>query len=151
MKNFKKVFILRSLKGFTIIELLVVIAIISILTSLVLVSVSSARYKANIAATEKSLSPYRGAVSLCCNSGGTLISGGNGGGNVCNPALLSPAFTYLTASQLGVSQVYWSVGTNCTGATPTLRVYFEGHPACNGSSSDYWIIREGQIILPTSC
>ena len=50
-------------KGFTLIELLVVISIISLLSSVVLSSLSSARNKAKIATTKAELNQLRNAIS----------------------------------------------------------------------------------------
>jgi type IV pilus assembly protein PilE len=88
----------RFNKGFTLIELLVVIAIIGILSSIILVSLNSARNKGRDASAKGSLSSARTAAEIYYD---TYNNYGNTGTGACEDTDVATLITAAKAQTTG--------------------------------------------------
>ena len=93
MRKQQKGLILSSAKGFTLIELLVVIAIIGILSTIVMVSLNTARTKANDAAIRAGLEQVRAVAELFYDAGSTYA-----GITTANPANMAVIATSIASN-----------------------------------------------------
>ena len=82
-------------RGFTLIELLVVIAIIGVLSSVVLVSLNTARYKANDAKRRSDLQSLQTALEIYYNTHGAYPSTGGAWYGVSSPASIQSANNWI--------------------------------------------------------
>jgi prepilin-type N-terminal cleavage/methylation domain-containing protein len=121
-------------KGFTLIELLVVIAIIGILSSVVLVSLNTARAKGKDAKMQAEMSGLRSAAEIYYSSNGNSYDSLFTTNNTFDSAN-SDANKYLTAIEDGNG-----AGTETAGSSATAYAVSAQLPSSVGGTASYYCV-----------
>jgi prepilin-type N-terminal cleavage/methylation domain-containing protein len=121
-KDKKRIFKNRN-SGFTTVEILVVAAIVSILASVILVALNSARDRAHDGSFRSTVASTQKALIVCCSTSTALTSPVNPGQAICSsgdfypgPGALGGITVNTSCTTMGNFSVTVIPGANNTGA-----------------------------------
>jgi prepilin-type N-terminal cleavage/methylation domain-containing protein len=143
----------KTSQGFTLIEILIVVVIISILVSVVLVSLFSARNKAEDNSVFSSLKSVAAPAFTCLSSGISDVRltdpNAGGGNNICYPPTIISDSTWPDPARYGYAFHWCNINTSDLTAPPTsIGAYQDGVMGGDRAAGNFcFMMQEGSKTI----
>ena len=134
---------IKNKKGFTLIELLVVVAIIGLLSSVILASLNTARFKAKDAAMKESVHQFENLMALNYQDYGSYCQLQWAWSSISGGVCLGFSGTYATQAQNICNSIYNNAG-DIWGPTGAYRIYNNTSTGCATSFSFMIALNNGK-------